>query len=106
MPKYLFEVKYTVDGIRGVAQEGGTGRIAAARQAAESLGGAVEAMYWAFGDTDAYVIIDLPDNEAATALAVTVASSGTMTVRTTVLITPEEMDAAVRREMAYRPPGS
>jgi uncharacterized protein with GYD domain len=106
LPKYLFEIKYTVEGIRGVAGQGGTARVAAAKQAAESLGGKVEAFYFAFGESDVFVIIDLPDNQAAAALAVTATSSGTMTARTTVLITPEEMDGAARQEVAFRPPGA
>ena len=85
----------TLDGIRGLAAEGGTARAAAAKQLAESLGGRLEAFYFAFGATDVFVIIDLPNGEAAAALAVAVSSSGAVTVRTTVLITPEEMDAAV-----------
>lgn len=106
MPKYLAELKYTLEGIRNLAEHGGTARVATAKQALESVGGTLEAAYFAFGDWDAVLIVDLPNSEAAAALAVAITSSGLLTARTTVLITPEEMDAAVRREVIYRPPGS
>ena len=106
MPKYLLAVNYTLEGIRAVAQHGGTARTAAARAAIESVGGTLEADYFAFGDTDAYVIVDLPNNEAAASLVLAVSATGALTVRTTVLITPEEMDAAAKRGVTYSPPGS
>jgi uncharacterized protein with GYD domain len=75
-------------------------------QVAESVGGRLESFYFAFGDRDAYVIVDLPDNESATAVALTVNASGAVSVKTTVLLTPEEVDAAAGRSIDYRPPGT
>jgi uncharacterized protein with GYD domain len=106
MPKFLFEATYTLDGVKGVQSRGGSSRREAVAQVAESLGGQLESFYFAFGDRDAYVILDLPDNESATALALTVNASGGATVRTVVLLTPEEVDAAAKRSVDYRPPGA
>ena len=61
MAKYLLEARYTVEGAKGVAKEGGTGRRAAITKMVEGLGGKLEALYYAFGDVDVYVILDLPD---------------------------------------------
>ena len=72
----------------------------------ESVGGRLESFHFAFGDRDAYVIVDLPDNESATAVALTVNATGAATVRTVVLLTPEEVDAAAKRSVDYRPPGA
>ena len=105
MPKYLWKASYTAEGARGVAQEGGTSRRDAVRQATESVGGTLEAFYFAFGDDDAYVIADLPDNEAATAIALTVNGSGRAAVNTVVLMTPEEVDAAAKKNVDFRPAG-
>jgi uncharacterized protein with GYD domain len=69
MAKYLVEARYTAEGAKGLAREGGTGRRAAAAKAVEGLGGKIEAFYYAFGDVDAYVIFDVPDNVSAAALA-------------------------------------
>jgi uncharacterized protein with GYD domain len=105
MPKYLFEASYTREGVKGVQSAGGTSRRDSVAKAVESLGGRMECFFFAFGDRDVYTIVDLPDNESATAVALTVNSSGAVTVRTTVLLTPEEVDAAAKRSVDYRPPG-
>jgi uncharacterized protein with GYD domain len=106
MPKFLFEASYTLDGVKGIQSAGGTSRRDAVAAVAESVGGKLDSFHFAFGDSDAYVIVDLPDNESATAVALTVNASGGATVRTSVLLTPEEVDAAAKRSVEYRPPGS
>ena len=72
----------------------------------KSAGGSLETFYYAFGENDAYIIADLPDDEAATAVALTAAAAGAVTMKTTVLIDPETVDAAVKRTVNYRPPGA
>jgi len=106
MPRFLFEASYTLEGVKGVQSAGGTSRRDAVAQVAESVGGTLEGFYFAFGDRDAYVICDLPDNESAAAAALTVNSAGGATVKTVVLLTPEEVDAAAKRSVDYRPPGA
>jgi uncharacterized protein with GYD domain len=106
MPKYLFEARYSTEGVRGVAEKGGTARSEAIAQLFEAAGGKMEALYFAFGGADAYVFGDLPDNQAAAAIALTVnGSGGGATVKTVVLLTPEEVDAAGKVSVDYRPPG-
>ena len=106
MPKYLLQVNYTLDGLKGVVAKGGTARKAAASAAAKSVGGKVDAFYFAFGDTGVYVVADMPDNEAAAALALTVSAAGGAAVKTTVLLTTDEVDAATSKDVKYKPPGS
>ena len=106
MAKVLFEASYTPDGVKGVQAAGGTSRREAVAQVAESVGGTLESFYFAFGDSDAYVVCDLPDNESAAAVALTVNAAGGATVRTVVLLTPDEVDAAAKRSVDYRPPGA
>ena len=106
MPKFLFEASYSTDGVKGLQSAGGTSRRDAVAQVAESVGGSLESFYFAFGDSDAYVVVDLPDNESATAVALTVNATGGATVKTVVLLTPDEVDAAAKRSVDYRPPGS
>jgi uncharacterized protein with GYD domain len=67
--------------------------------------GRVEAFYFAFGETDVFTIIELPDNVAAAALAATIAT-GMISPRTRVLLTPQEMDAATKKTVEFRPPGA
>ena len=104
MPKFLFEASYTAEGVKGVQREGGSSRREAVARAAESVGGRLERFYFAFGDHDAFVIADLPDNESAAAVALAVGAAGGASVRTVVLLTPEEVDSAVQRSIDYRPP--
>ena len=105
MPKYLLEIDYTLDGVKGVVAKGGSARKAVAQAAAKSVGGKLDGFYFAFGDTDVYVIADLPDNTAAAALALTVAAAGGSGVKTTPLLTTDEIDAAVKQDVKFRPPG-
>jgi uncharacterized protein with GYD domain len=105
MPKYLVKASYTAQGVKGVVSEGGSSRRDTVKQAVESLGGSMEAFYFGFGDTDVYVISDLPDNQAATALALATNASGAVTVQTVPLLTPADVDAAAKKSVQYRPAG-
>ena len=105
MPKYLWKVSYTKTGVRGVANEGASSRRDAVRNAIESLGGQLDALYFAFGEADVYVIGELPDNESAAALSLAANVSEGLSAETVVLMTPEEFDAATRKTVRFRPPG-
>ena len=105
MAKYLFQGSYTVEGLKGLIKEGGTGRREASESLAKSLGGKLEAYYFAFGKSDFYVIMDLPDNASSCAAALLANASGAIKVNTVVLLTPEEVDRAVKTTGDYRPPG-
>jgi uncharacterized protein with GYD domain len=106
MPKYLIQGSYTAPaGVQGLLKEGGSSRIAAATQLIEGLGGTVESAYFAFGESDVVLIVDMPGSVAAAAAALTVTSSGAVSLTTTPLITPEEIDEAAGMSASYRPPG-
>ncbi len=105
MPKYLVQASYTVEGLKGVLKGGGTARRAAVREAVEGLDGRVEGFYYAFGEDDAFVILDLPDNVSTMAMLMAVNASGAAHTKTTVLLTPEEIDQATKKTVRYRPPG-
>lgn len=105
MPKYLIQASYIGDGVTGLRNEGGSARRAVLEEACTSVGGALDAFYYAFGDCDVVAMIDLPDNTTAAGVALLVAASGKVDIKTTVLLTPEEIDAAVKVGADYRPPG-
>jgi uncharacterized protein with GYD domain len=105
MPKYLFHGSYTEKGLKGLLEEGGSKRREAAEQVVRSVGGTVEAYYFAFGDNDFYIIVDTPDNASTTAASLIVNASGAVKVKTVVLLTPEEVDQAAKKTVDYRPPG-
>ncbi len=105
MAKYLLEVSYLPEGAKGILKEGGSKRRQVVEAAINANGGKLEAFYFAFGKTDAYLIVDVPDHVSAAASALVVNASGAASVRTTVLLTPEEIDQASKKGFSYAPPG-
>ena len=105
MAKYMLRANYTQQGLAGLLKEGGTGRRRALTQTVEGVGGTVEAMYYAFGDCDLYLIVDLPDEKSAAALSLAIGAAGALDLKITVLVTPETIDEAVAESVLYRAPG-
>jgi uncharacterized protein with GYD domain len=106
MPKYLFTASLSPEGVAGVLAEGGSARRATVGDAIRNLGGTLEAFYFAFGDDDVIGICELLDNEAAASFGLEVSSSGRVSVSTTVLLTPEEVDRAREKKSGWRAPGA
>jgi uncharacterized protein with GYD domain len=106
MPKYLIEASYSVSGVQGLLKDGGSGRRSAVQHAVESCGGSLESLYFAFGSHDVYIVADMPGNVDAAAVSLRAASGGGVaSIKTVVLLTPEEVDQAAQRKVDYRPPG-
>jgi len=106
MAKYMLQATYTAEGLKGLMKDTASGRRAAVKAGIKAAGGKLESMYYSFGNEDVVVIMDLPDNVAAAGLAATVGASGLVRVRTTPLLTVEEIDKALTKKVAYRAPGS
>ncbi|WP_338778282.1 GYD domain-containing protein [Streptomyces sp. DG1A-41] len=106
MAKYLFKVKLTSDGLKGLLKEGGSARRDVVDRMVDGLGGRVETMYWAFGEDDVYVTAELPGNTSAAALGMVVSAAGGVRTSTVVLLSAEEIDEAVRQQVDYRAPGT
>jgi uncharacterized protein with GYD domain len=106
MAKYLLEASYTVEGVQGLLKDGGTGRRTAIESAVKGLGGTVESIYYVFGDDDILITVDMPDNVSVAAFSLTVAATGAAAASVRVLLTPEEIDAAVKKQVSYRAPGT
>jgi len=105
MPKFLAHGSYTEAGLKGLLKEGGTKRREAVKKAIESVGGTLEAFYFAFGDSDFYFIVDSPDNVSILTGSLLANATGTVSFKNIVLITPEEVDQAVKNTVDWRPPG-
>jgi uncharacterized protein with GYD domain len=105
MAKYLVQGSFSSDGLQGLMKEGGTSRRDAIAKMLAEIGGSLEAFYFGFGGTDVFVLADVPDNITAAALGMTVGASGAVATSTVVLLTPEEIDAASKKAVPYRPPG-
>jgi uncharacterized protein with GYD domain len=105
MPKYLIQASYTAEGIKGLVNDSASGRRADVQAAVTAIGGKVESFYYAFGDDDAVVILDLPNDVAAAALSLTISGTGAVRIRTTPLLTVEDIDRALDIQTKYRAPG-
>jgi uncharacterized protein with GYD domain len=105
MPKYLFTGSYTDASTKGIAEEGGTGHQMLIRQMLEKLGDKLEVFYFAFVKTDVDCITDIPNAVTATAISLVINRAGAFRVTITPHITPEDIDQASKKSVAYRNPG-
>ena len=105
MPKYMIAASYTAEGLKGLQKDKASGREAVVNKVVQSVGGKVEAMYYALGEHDVIVIADLPDAASAAAIALGVSASGLVHTKTTALLSVEETDKALAKKIDYSPPG-
>jgi len=105
MAKYLFQASYVGEGVKGLLVEGATSRVDHVKKLIAGMGGSIEAFYFSFGEDDVVAIGEFPDHETAAAFSLTVNASGAVKIKTTVLMTPEEVDAATKKTVNFRPPG-
>ncbi|MBI2170741.1 MAG: GYD domain-containing protein [Chloroflexi bacterium] len=81
MPSYLSLIKWTEQGIRDIKQS--PARLDAVKEAARAAGGRVVFFYLTLGDYDIATLMELPNDEAAARLLLTIGGQGN--VRTTTL---------------------
>lgn len=105
MPKYLVEATYAAEGAKGLLKSSGTARRKVVEETTAEVGGKLEAFYFAFGERDAIIIVDVPSNAAAAALSMAVNATGALRSKTTPLLTAEEIDTAINEHVVYRAPG-
>jgi uncharacterized protein with GYD domain len=106
MGKFLMQASFTKEGVKGLAQHGGTKRRQAVEKFFASVGGKLESFYFAFGETDVFAIVDFPDNVSAAAISLAGNAAGAVDIKATVLISPEEMDEAAQKSQSLRPPAA
>lgn len=104
MPLTMVKVSYTAQGIRGVLKEGGTARVDAVTKAVEGVGGKVHGFWFALGEDDAFVVVEVPDITDGIAISMAVAASGIGSCTSVPLLTPAQIDEATRKAVAYSPP--
>jgi uncharacterized protein with GYD domain len=106
MAKFLVSGSYGPEGVKGLIKDRASGRVASVTKMIEGLGGKVEAFYYAFGETDVFVVVDVPDAATAAALSMAVNASGAVRTSLTPLLTVEEVDAACKKAVGYKAPGA
>lgn len=105
MPKYLVQASYTAEGLKGLRKDKASGRKQAVSKAIEALGGKLESYYFTFGQDDVFAIVDMPDNASVAAMSMASSASGAVRTRTTALMTVEEADEALAKNVTFRAPG-
>jgi len=105
MPKFLIKGSYTAEGLRGVQKDKGTGRQKAVAYACETLGGKLDAIYFALGDDDCFASVDMPGAPQVAAVCLAIGVSGMCKTSTVPLLTVDEMDTLLVQTVYYRPPG-
>jgi uncharacterized protein with GYD domain len=110
MPKFITFFSYTGDAAKALIEHP-SDRTAAARTLAESLGGSLESFYWMQGAHDGFLITELPDGVAASALAAAASATGAIVgFETHQIFDHDEQAALVERAAsalrAYKPPTS
>ncbi len=105
MASFMVQFSYTEQGVKGLIKEGGSNRREATDKLVKSLGGKLVAYYFAFGDYDGIAIVEGVDNVDTAAAALIVGASGAVKTKTTVLLTPDEVDKAAKKSGNYRAPG-
>ena len=106
MAKFLIQGSYTAEGAKGLIKVGGSGRRAAIEKSLDGLGGKLESFYFTYGTNDVNVICEIPDAVSGLALSLAVNASGAVRISTTPLLSVEDVDAACKKVVSYRPAGA
>ena len=108
MPLYMVQLSYTAETWAALVRKP-EDRTAAVEALAKSAGGRLVSLYYHFGEHDATVIAEAPDDTAANALVLAAVASGTIrSTKTTRLYTPKDLTDALGKagKANYRPPGT
>lgn len=108
MARFLYLGKYTAEGLKGLAAEGGTKRREATERLVASIGGKILEYSFAVGEYDFVLIVEVADDAAGLVAPILTGASGTVRVLTVPLIDPitlDEVSARIARA-AFRPAGA
>ena len=107
MPLYMIQASYTADSWAAQISNP-EDRAAAIGGMIEAAGGKLHGFYYSFGEYDAVLISEAPDNQTIASILMAAAGGGAVSkLKTTVLMSAEEGLAAIRAAggVGYRPPG-
>jgi len=106
MAYYMYQASFTAEAWAKMVKEP-QNREAALRPSIEKLGGKLIGYWMAFGESDAVVIVQLPDNVSAAAASLAATAGGAVkSLKTTPLMSVEESMEAMRKAagVGYRAP--
>ncbi len=104
--KYLHQASYTAEALSAMLKNP-QNRSEVLRKTIEKLGGRLEGFWFAFGEYDIALVVEMPDNVSAAAYSMAAsAGGGVKAAKTTQLLTTEEAMAAMKKaaKSGYKPP--
>ena len=107
MPLFMTQASYTADSWAAQISNP-EDRAAAIGGLMEAAGGKLLGFYYSFGEYDALLISEAPDNQTIASVLIAAAGGGAVSqLKTTVLMSAEEGLASIRAAggVGYRPPG-
>jgi uncharacterized protein with GYD domain len=109
MPLFMYQAAYTPASLAAQMKNPQNRIEAVSRAAAEAVGGRVMGCWYAFGDYDFAIVMELPDKESMAAIALAIGAGGALkTAVTTPLLTGAEFVASMQKAAAvakiYTPP--
>ena len=97
MPHYLIQAAYSTEAMAALTKNP-QNRFEMIKGLLKNMGGRLEAGYFAFGEYDVAMIVELPDNTTAASLAIGVAGTGSLKAfKTTPLLTLAEAQDAMKK---------
>lgn len=97
MPKYMIQASYTAAAAATFANKP-QDRVVGVKALVEKLGGRLESLDYCLGEFDIVVVVTMPDDIAAAAVALMVNGAGHISAyRTTRLMSPEDFMAAQQK---------
>ena len=106
MAFYMIQTAYTAEAMAAMAKNP-QDRSVPVRELMQKLGGRLMSFYFCFGEYDVVVLAELPDDTAASAVAMAAVSPGHLkAIKTTKLFTVEETMEAMRKagSLAFQGP--
>jgi uncharacterized protein with GYD domain len=97
MPYYLLQASYTQEAWTAL-RKNPQDRTEGLRTLAERLGGKLHGLFFAFGEHDIVALAEMPNDQTAAALSLSAAAPGHLQgIKTTVLLTPDELIGALQQ---------
>ncbi len=95
MPTYISLMNWTEKGLAGF--RGTVDRAEAANALAAKFGGALKEIYWTVGPYDIVAVTEAPDDEGATAFALSLASQGNLRTTTMRAFSADDMRGIIAK---------
>jgi uncharacterized protein with GYD domain len=102
--KYFFRAVYTAEGMKDLQKRSATVLAAGVAKFDASAGCKLETWYFDYTESANYGFVDCPDEIAMATISATANAAGFVRVTFRSVLSPEDMDKALAKSLATRPP--